>query len=192
MTPPLPPPLSLPPLLSPHCSEEAGGARVGGVPRAARGLHAGGKAFVAIECCAQVTSALNVTAALNVSRIAVGHTPANNVRISMIQKEEEKEEKSCGGALLALDSALARWFRTAGNHYCHGEEEGHSSRGQVVCPLKAASCDGQVTHFTRAGAAHGGWQVAVVASDDSDGAQAARWSRPADGAAGGVAPPDEL
>lgn len=121
--------------------------------------------------CAQVAA---VTAALGVGRVAVGHTPEDLVRVT------------CGGRLLALDSALGRWFRTAGNHYCGGEADERSSRGELICPRKAARCEGQVVRLARAGAngagsedAAGtvrGWAVTVIESDDSDGREAERWS----------------
>lgn len=111
--------------------------------------------------CAQVAA---VARALNVSRVAVGHTPADAVRVR------------CGGSLLALDSALGRWFRAAGNHYCgDGGEEG----GGEGCPRRAERCEGQVVRLARAegGSGEAGrWSVAVVASDDEDGAQARRWA----------------
>ncbi|KAG8464229.1 hypothetical protein KFE25_003292 [Diacronema lutheri] len=112
--------------------------------------------------CAQVAA---VAAALNVSRIAVGHTPANDVRVS------------CGGALLALDSALGRWFRGSGNNYCDGETEARSRRGGLICPRKAAGCHGQIVRLGReAKGASGAWRVHVVPSDDHDGELAARWA----------------
>jgi hypothetical protein len=125
-----------------------------------RGLH---------KDCAQVGA---VTAALNVSRVAVGHTPDDTVRVL------------CGGALLALDSALGRWFRTAGNSYCQGDVDQLSSRGEVACPMKASRCEGQVVRLTRVGEG-AEWGVQLVESDD-DGSQAARWS--AIGRGSGVEP----
>lgn len=99
--------------------------------------------------CAEVA---DVCRALNVSRIAVGHTPADEVR------------SLCGGRLLALDSALGRWFRASGNSYCTGSEDGIGPVSKsIVCPRKHAECEGQVTVFTRA-ADGGSWSVRIVDS----------------------------
>lgn len=49
-----------------------------------------------------------------IDRIAVGHTPDDDIRIM------------CGGAFLALDSALGRWIRGSGNEYCPGPEIGRA------------------------------------------------------------------
>ena len=53
-----------------------------------------------------------------IDRIAVGHTPNDEVQIR------------CDGAFLALDSTLGRWIRGTGNEYCPGPE--HFERRQGV------------------------------------------------------------
>eukprot|EP00306_Pavlova_sp_CCMP459_P013528 CAMPEP_0185184554 /NCGR_PEP_ID=MMETSP1140-20130426/2647_1 /TAXON_ID=298111 /ORGANISM="Pavlova sp., Strain CCMP459" /LENGTH=446 /DNA_ID=CAMNT_0027750633 /DNA_START=17 /DNA_END=1357 /DNA_ORIENTATION=- len=76
-----------------------------------------------------------VVRALNISRIAVGHTPAQDVRAS------------CDGAFLALDSSLGRWFRTAGNSYCEGSRDQLADNGQLVCPRRAQGCEGRISRL---------------------------------------------
>jgi hypothetical protein len=66
---------------------------------------------------------------LGVDRLAVGHTPDENIR------------QLCGGQFLALDSLLGRWIRTSGNYYCPAQSR---SRGNFACPNLEADCQGQV------------------------------------------------
>lgn len=71
---------------------------------------------------------------LNATKLAVGHTPGQNVRTL------------CEEQFWALDSLLGRWIRTSGNQYC--PVAGRSSQnGKFVCPPLANSCMGQVTRF---------------------------------------------
>ena len=86
---------------------------------------------------------------LNVSRIAVGHTPENTVRVR------------CGGRLLALDSTLSRSFRAHGNYYCNAEMEQSFSH---FCPKRNERCEGQIVRLERAGA-EGSWLLHVVESE---------------------------
>ena len=72
---------------------------------------------------------------LRSSRIAVGHTPEDNVRIR------------CGGRLLALDSTLSRSFRAHGNYYCDAHMEREEPR---ICPPRNEACEGQIVRLERA------------------------------------------
>jgi len=72
---------------------------------------------------------------LNVSRIAVGHTPEDSVRIR------------CGGRLLAIDSTLSRSFRAHGNYYCDAHMEREEPR---ICPPRNEACEGQIVRLERA------------------------------------------
>ena len=72
---------------------------------------------------------------LNVSRIAVGHTPEDSVRVR------------CGGRLLALDSTLSRSFRAHGNYYCDAHMEREEPR---ICPPRNEACEGQIVRLERA------------------------------------------
>lgn len=83
---------------------------------------------------------------LNASRIAVGHTPADSVRIR------------CGGRLLALDSTLSRNFRAHGNYYCDGGMEAEEPR---ICPPRREACEGQIVRLERANPA-AAWMLHVV------------------------------
>jgi len=103
-----------------------------------RGLHGN---------CGEVAA---VRRAFNVSRIAVGHTPGDSVRVD------------CGGEFLALDSALGRHFRASGNNYC--ESELVSETAGYACPRVSAACEGQIVRFRRVGDE---WSVDVVDSDDA-------------------------
>jgi hypothetical protein len=94
------------------------------------------------EGCALVRRAL---AALNATRVAVGHTPGSSVRVG------------CGGRLLALDSSLGRWFRASGNLYC-GEDEG-STR---ACRRHREECEGQGVRLERGADSGDGWAVRVI------------------------------
>ena len=68
--------------------------------------------------------------AFNVSRIAVGHTPGDSVRVE------------CGGEFLALDSALGRRFRASGSNYC--ESELVSATAGYACPRVSDACEGKI------------------------------------------------
>ena len=103
-----------------------------------RGLHGN---------CGEVAA---VRRAFNVSRIAVGHTPGDSVRVE------------CGGEFLALDSALGRHFRASGNNYC--ESELVSATAGYACPRVSDACEGQIVRFRRNGDE---WSVDVVDSDDA-------------------------
>ena len=100
-----------------------------------RGLHGN---------CGEVAA---VRRAFNVSRIAVGHTPGDSVRVD------------CGGEFLALDSALGRHFRASGNNYC--ESELVSATAGYACPRVSDACEGQIVRFRRNGDE---WAVDVVGS----------------------------
>ena len=85
---------------------------------------------------------------LNVSRIAVGHTPEDSVRIQ------------CGGRLLALDSTLSRSFRAHGNYYCNARMEKLDPR---ICPPRKEACEGQIVRLERADP-DAAWLLHVVES----------------------------
>ena len=87
---------------------------------------------------------------LNVSRIAVGHTPEDHVRIR------------CGGRLLALDSTLSRSFRAHGNYYCN---EAMEKSVPHICPKRQERCEGQIVRLERAGGEHMPWLLHVVESE---------------------------
>lgn len=72
---------------------------------------------------------------LGVSRLAVGHTPDDNVR------------SLCGDTFWALDSLLGRWIRTSGNMYCPMQRR-VSQDGGFVCPPIPEQCSGQVVKMT--------------------------------------------
>ena len=148
-----------------------------------RGLHAPG-----VRGCERVDALLN---SLKLSRIAVGHTPGNAVRIG------------CGGKLLALDSALGRNFRKLGNLHCDPRPGAPADRACVEWDAAAGGskqCEGQVVRLehtapsaadataedggvagsipsasegaAKAPAADDGWRVVVLsaaAEDDADG-----------------------
>ena len=86
---------------------------------------------------------------LNASRLAVGHTPEDNVRIR------------CGGRLLALDSTLGRSFRAHGNYYCDGQMEREEPR---LCPPRHEACEGQIVRLERA-EPQAPWLLHVVESE---------------------------
>lgn len=71
-----------------------------------------------------------------VSRLGVGHTPSNSVRLE------------CGDTFLALDSSLGRWFRNSGNEYCPGHEQVTSSNSRYVCKEINELCEGQIVKLT--------------------------------------------
>lgn len=82
-----------------------------------------------------------------IDRIAVGHTPDDEVRIL------------CGGAFLALDSTLGRWIRGSGNEYCPGPEHLENRRvlgvhvhrtsrdGKYRCDEIKEVCEGQIVRL---------------------------------------------
>ena len=95
--------------------------------------------------CTRVGAVLRT---LNVSRIAVGHTPEDSVRIQ------------CGGRLLALDSTLSRSFRAHGNYYCNARMEKLDPR---ICPPRKEACEGQIVRLERADP-DAAWLLHVVES----------------------------
>jgi len=80
-----------------------------------------------------------VAGALGVSKVIVGHTPDDNVRVT------------CGDKFLAIDSALGRWIRKNGNQYCRGEETKYSKNGRYVCEKIDDYCDGQIVKMVKRG-----------------------------------------
>ena len=80
-----------------------------------------------------------------IDRIAVGHTPEDEIRIM------------CDGKFLALDSTLGRWIRGTGNEYCPGPEHfdnrkgldiPRSSRnGKYTCDEVKEICEGQIVRL---------------------------------------------
>lgn len=71
-----------------------------------------------------------------VSRLGVGHTPGDGVRVM------------CDGQFLAIDSSLGRWFRNSGNMYCPGQKTISASNGRFVCTEKVDQCQGQIVKLT--------------------------------------------
>ena len=69
------------------------------------------------------------------SRLGVGHTPGDSVRIM------------CDGKFLALDSSLGRWFRLSGNEYCPGDVARLSSNGRYTCGKMGGDCEGQIVRL---------------------------------------------
>lgn len=106
-----------------------------------RGLH---------RDCAEVR---RVKRALNVSRIVLGHTPDNSVRVL------------CDGGLLAIDSALGRWFRASGNNYCAGDADASSPDGAFACHAKPEACEGQTVRLERDGDA---WSATIVGAQEDE------------------------
>jgi hypothetical protein len=80
-----------------------------------------------------------------IDRIAVGHTPEDEIRIM------------CDGKFLALDSTLGRWIRGTGNEYCPGPEHFDNRRGVDVprtsrngkyrCDEVKEICEGQIVRL---------------------------------------------
>ena len=97
--------------------------------------------------CARVEAVCRL---LNVSRIAVGHTPEDDVRIR------------CGGRLLALDSTLSRSFRAHGNYSCNA---GMEQSVPEICPKRNEGCEGQIVRLERAAGEDTPWLLHVVESD---------------------------
>ena len=100
--------------------------------------------------CARVARVLST---LGLRRIAVGHTPANDVRVQ------------CGGAFVALDSALGRSFRASGNYYC---DPSFRALHSPSCPQRTAACEGQVVRLERAAEGMDGWSMHVVHMEGED------------------------
>jgi hypothetical protein len=73
---------------------------------------------------------------LGLARLAVGHTPSENVR------------SMCDEQFWALDSLLGRWIRTSGNMYCPMQER-KSQSGAFVCDPIPNHCEGQVVKMTK-------------------------------------------
>jgi hypothetical protein len=80
-----------------------------------------------------------------IDRIAVGHTPEDEIRIM------------CDGKFLALDSTLGRWIRGTGNEYCPGPEHFDnrkgidiprtSRNGKYKCDEVKEVCEGQIVRL---------------------------------------------
>ena len=90
---------------------------------------------------------------------AVGHTPANSVRVR------------CDGSLLATDSTLGRDFRAGGNNYCDSRTDAGGGRGGAVaaCVGPTARCEGEIVRLdakpaAAEAAAPAAWTVTVVDS----------------------------
>lgn len=102
-----------------------------------------------------------------VTKLAVGHTPGNSVRIgscvnNINNNEElhqrEDEVKSKKSAFLAVDSSLGRHFRAFGNMYCNvkninksdGEISARTNRREkaVICPEMNSWCEGEIVRIT--------------------------------------------
>ena len=111
-----------------------------------RDRHSRRGASAAQVACDRVVAVLR---RLNASRLAVGHTPEDNVRIR------------CGGRLLALDSTLGRSFRAHGNYYCDGQMEREEPR---LCPPRHEACEGQIVRLERA-EPQAPWLLHVVESE---------------------------
>lgn len=89
-----------------------------------------------------------------VDRLAVGHTPGSTVRLqqcgpasSFSFSTTTTARKTKMMMILALDSALSRWFRNAGNDYCRGDRERVSSHGRYTCHQKSNQCQGQIVRI---------------------------------------------
>jgi Calcineurin-like phosphoesterase len=89
-------------------------------------------------------------------RLAVGHTPSSTVRIKDCMNDQHTTSQSRrtvmksqydGYSILALDSALSRWFRNSGNDYCSGNHTYQSSNGQYTCHKKVDRCEGQIVRI---------------------------------------------
>lgn len=104
-----------------------------------------GRRWSEVVGCERVAAVLE---RLNVSRIAVGHTPADSVRVR------------CGGRLLAVDSTLSRSFRAHGNFYC---SEAMTAADPTVCPPINQACEGQIVRLERSGDGSP-WMLHVVES----------------------------
>jgi hypothetical protein len=85
------------------------------------------------DACGALSSALK--AMKGITRLAVGHTPGDQIRIR------------CDGQFLALDSTLGRWIRASGNEYCRGYTSYKSSNGRFVCEKIEPQCQGQIVRL---------------------------------------------
>lgn len=101
-----------------------------------RGLHGGG------------CEVDGVAKRLNVSRVIVGHTPKNTVRVS------------CDGKLVAVDSALGRWFRASGNLYCDGWRHRKTADGRPICEPIVTACEGEIARLTKGH--DGSWVTDII------------------------------
>ena len=108
--------------------------------------HLSGGTSAGQVACDRVAAVLH---RLNASRIAVGHTPEDHVRIR------------CGGRLLALDSTLSRTFRAHGNFYCDATTE---KADPHTCPPRKEACEGEIVRLERSGP-HAPWMLHIVESD---------------------------
>lgn len=101
------------------------------------------------ENCSKIRS---ITKNLDVSRIAVGHTPERTVRITQ-----------CRGAFLALDSGLGRWFRANGNEYCKGLKDEWSADWKCFkCKKIKEQCEGQIIQMTRGKFLKKKWNIKII------------------------------
>jgi Calcineurin-like phosphoesterase len=90
------------------------------------------------------------------TRLALGHTPSGTVRIrncpggasaSASSSSSSSSSSSNDYQILALDSALSRWFRNSGNDYCLGNHVNVSSDGRYECGRKSSRCQGQIVRI---------------------------------------------
>ena len=86
---------------------------------------------------------------LGVSKIVVGHSPDDDVRVM------------CGEAFLAIDSALGRWIRVNGNQYCRGNETKLAKNGRYKCEEGGEDCEGQIVKLVKSEGVSG-WEVNVL------------------------------
>ncbi|CAE7327624.1 SLP2 [Symbiodinium natans] len=86
--------------------------------------------------CSEVESVLRaVRKVANVSRIVVGHTPDDEVRIR------------CREKLVAADAALSRYYRAYGNRYCPIKTDVQRLANAGCSAPVPAECQGQVAHL---------------------------------------------
>jgi Calcineurin-like phosphoesterase len=85
----------------------------------------------------------------NVHQLAIGHTPSSSVRINNCDAETSGMNMAHpkNYRILALDSALSRWFRNSGNNYCSGERLYKSSNQQYTCRKIVNHCQGQIVRI---------------------------------------------
>jgi hypothetical protein len=85
----------------------------------------------------------------NVYRLAIGHTPSSTVRINHCDAKVtgRKSSPSQNYSIMALDSALSRWFRNSGNNYCSGERDYKSSNQKYTCRKIVNQCQGQIVRI---------------------------------------------
>jgi len=99
------------------------------------------------KSCMEVS---NVASALGLSKIVVGHTPDDDVRMV------------CDDKFLAIDSALGRWIRVNGNQYCRGEETKSSANGRYTCDTIGSSCEGQIVKMVKSNTPNSTWAVELL------------------------------